>query len=148
MLNEWYSFDQSGPYEVTIQLRTRIATESGTSVDTPTTGVLTFPIGPRSEERLQSACERLAEVTVGAASAGDRIDAAKALSYVNDPAGVWWMEWVLQRTDSVDPILIQGLSRIDNAAAEAVLAEVDAFPDPERSKLAGYALRRLRSNAR
>jgi hypothetical protein len=134
VLNEWYSFDQSGPYEVMIELRTQIVAESRTRVDTATTGILRFRIGLQSEERLQHACERLAEVAVSAASAADQIDAANALSYVNDPVGFWWMEWVLQRTDSVDPILIRGLTRIGNAAAQAVLAEVAAYPDPDRSR--------------
>jgi hypothetical protein len=109
--------------------------------------VLTLRVGPENEERLQQACQQLAETAVSVYSVGP-LDAANALSYVNDPAGVWWMEWVLQRTDSVDPILIRGLTRIGNAAAQALLTEVAAFPDPDRSRLADDALRRLRSNAR
>jgi hypothetical protein len=148
VLNEWYSFDQSGPYEVTIQLRTRIVTQRRARVDAPTTGVLTFRISPRNDEQLHRACQRLAEVTVSASDAGDRIDAADALSYVHDPVGVSWMQWVLGRTDSVDPIMIRGLTRIGDTAAEAVLAELTASPDPERSRQADTALRRLRANAR
>jgi hypothetical protein len=110
-------------------------------------GISNLALGPENEERLQQACQQLAETAVSVYSVGP-LDAANALSYVNDPAGVWWMEWVLQRTDSVDPILIRGLTRIGNAAAQAVLAEVAAFPDPDRSRLADDALRRLRSNAR
>jgi hypothetical protein len=128
VLNEWSSFDQPGPYEVTIHLRTRIVTESGASVDATTTGVVTFRIDPRNDQRLQQSCQRLADVTVSASDTNEQLAAASALSYVNDPIGVWWMQWVLRNTDSVDPILIRGLTRIGDTAAQMVLAErLDPF---------------------
>jgi hypothetical protein len=148
VLNEWYSFDQPGSYEVTIQLRTRIVTGSGRSIDTMTTGVLTFGVAPRNEQLLQQACQRLAEITLNAIDANESIDAAHALSYVDDPIGVEWMAWVLERTDRSDAAMIRGLTRIGDVAAHAVLARAAASGDPVRSAMARNELGRLASKRR
>jgi len=105
-------------------------------------------MAPRNEERLQETCQRLAELKVSAFGVSEWIDAAHALSYVNDPIEIWRMQCVLWRTDKADATMIRGLSQIGDEAAQAVLAEVAAFPDPERSKWAVFALERLRSKAR
>jgi uncharacterized glyoxalase superfamily protein PhnB len=148
VLNNLSSFDQTGTYQVTIRLRTPVLDENGRAVATPTTGAFTLLIAPRNEERLQRTCERLAQITVSAFEAEESLNSADALSQVKDPVGVWWMQWVLWRTDKVDSILTRGLSRIGDAAARAVLAEVAAFGDSERSEAARIALMRLGSNAR
>jgi hypothetical protein len=143
LLNQWSSFEQVGPYQVEIRMAASIVTSRGTIVRRATTDHIQLQISGRNEGALDQLCRRLADTAWSSPNAGEGYEAALRLSYVNDPVGVRYMRYVLAATDRVDPVLFDGLRRINSAEARAVLAEAAQTGTGERARTASNILRLL-----
>lgn len=143
LLNDWLSFDQLGLYEISIRLTQPIETQSGVLLETPTATRFTLLVGPADQATLRSVCGRLSEKILQSPRAEDRLDAARALSYVRDPVVLPFMRKVMASTNKQDAILIDGLVRLGDAGAKALLNEVLLSKDEERAALARSGLQRL-----
>jgi len=135
LLTEWLPLELPGLYQVQLALTTPIRTR-GSVLNVSSAGVVRFNIVERDEGRLNETCRRLADVVTGSQVSEEYLDAARALSYVNDPLGVRYMRAVLMKTDRVDSIILEGLSRINTPDARAVLAEMAQGQDSDRSSIA------------
>jgi hypothetical protein len=124
LLNTWSSFEQVGFYQVAIRMTVAIVTSRGTIVRPATTDIIQLHITERNEDALDQICRRLADTAWSSLNAGESYDAALRLSYVHDPVGVRYMRYVLAATDLVDPLIFDGLRRINSEEARAVLTEV------------------------
>jgi hypothetical protein len=65
------------------------------------------------------------------------------LSFVNDPVGIRHMRRVLTATELVDPIILNGLYRINSEEARALLAEAAGTGTGERAAVATSLLQSL-----
>jgi hypothetical protein len=135
LLTEWLRLELLGAYQVRLALTTPITTH-GRMVNAPADGVVRFTIAERDEGTLTETCRRLADVATSSHVAEEFLEAARVLSYVNDPVGVRYMLAVLMQTDRVDPIVLEGLRRINTPEARAVLSEIAQGPNSDRSSMA------------
>jgi hypothetical protein len=92
-------FDQTGVYEVAIRLTTPILTATGETVAAETRAEFQVTVGPRDTATLQQVCERLTGTIIGRWSAEERLNAARALSYIADPVVTPFVRQVLSSTD-------------------------------------------------
>jgi hypothetical protein len=143
LLNEWYPFDQVGSYEVDIRLNSAFKSAAGRVANPRTSDTLRFHISPRNEERLRKACEHLTVATITGSNAQAQLDAVRALSYIDDPVALPFLQQILQATIRFDSIAIEGIRRVGTPDARSALAQLAASSDEERAKLALDALRRL-----
>jgi len=141
VLNQWFRFDQAGIYVVEIRLKTGITTAAGIPIDVPTPGHFTIDVRPRNEWALKATCERLAQTVIETADVAQRLDAARALSYVADPVAVSYIASVIASTDAVDSLLIPALARIGGSEAWETLKRLQNSPDRDRASLASRFLR-------
>jgi hypothetical protein len=139
-LNDWSRFDQVGAYQVHFTSTTKITTEHGVAVATPTSGVVQFQIAIDAAA-LEERCRQLADTATNEPNAGQYLNAARLLAYVDDSVGIRYMRQVLAVTERVDPILLMGLANINSAEARAALAETALGGSPERVTQAGQILR-------
>src|SRR5207302_980034 len=115
LLNEWSDYNIPGKYEVEVTL-----VNSGQEMSV-TGNKMTFEIGPRDANRLTQVCASLVENVVGASSYQAAANATRALSYVQDPVAVPYLERTLHSGHLVEQIAIEGLERIGNTKAVQTL---------------------------
>ncbi len=115
LLNDWLRFDQLGSYEIAIQLTGPILTASGAPVETSTATQFQLDVGRADPSTLQRVCQQLADTIIGSKSAEDSLNAARAISSISDPVVLPFMKEILSATDKVDPILVEGLVRMNHA---------------------------------
>jgi hypothetical protein len=140
LLNDWARFDEAGVYHVRITSTTTITTEQGDTVDTRTGGAVQFQIAV-DEGALDERCRQLADIATTDQNAWRAQNAARLLTYVDDPVGIRYMRRVLDVTELLDPIILHGLARINSAEARAALAETALGGSPERMSSASQVLR-------
>jgi hypothetical protein len=143
LLNDWLRFDQIGTYEVTIRLTEPIRTASGENVKTPPATQFQLRVGPHDPHALRQVCQRLADTVMLGETAEERLNAARALSHVADPAVLPFVREILAARRDVDWLLVQGLVRVRHAAAEAILLEMAQSMNEERAALGRNALERI-----
>jgi hypothetical protein len=141
LLNEWYDFDHVGRYNVTIRLSTGIQPSRGD-------GVIALPsleveIQPRNESALRTRCQELTNTARGTAGIIQRADAALALSHIDDPIAVPYLDAILAETRTFDPIIIRGLLRIATTEARNTLMQAEQSDGAERAALVRDALKRF-----
>jgi hypothetical protein len=146
VLDEWVTFDEPGRYVVRAEIQSPIVVDNSEIHPPAPAQSLNVNIGARDEIRLREVSENFARIAVSARGSEAKSDAALALSYVMDPVAVPYVSSVLQQTDSVDWLLVQGLVRHGTEQARAELIELSQSPNEERSALARDALRRLEMN--
>ena len=147
VLNNWLPFDQSGSYQVEIQIVAPMTTASGTTVSAPASDTIQIDIGERDAGALRSTCQRLADIVVSpvatAAQADERFYAARALGYVTDPVAVPIFRSILDATTYEDAMVLEALRQIGTPEAVEVLQEMSGRGG-DRGTLARNALRRLK----
>ena len=137
LLNEWSDFNMPGRYEVEVKL-----VNSGEEMSV-SGNKMTFEIGPRDASRLIKVCASLAEKVVGANSYHAAADATSALSYVQDPVAVPYLERALHSGHLVEQIAIEGLERIGNTKAVQTLISALGIHRGDTDILARSALGRI-----
>jgi hypothetical protein len=135
LLNEWFSFDMLGSYQVDVALSPRAGSYLGKTEHTN----LVLTVLPRDEVQLESACATLVKEIRDLQSASTAMIAAEALSKVDDPVAVPYLAQAMDRREFVG-LMIEALARLKTDKALEVLTAASRSNDPETSTLARSAL--------
>lgn len=144
LINEWYDFPLPGKYELEGRLSKPIALNNSSRYETDPGFRAAVEIGPSDELTLTKTCEALTNQIEASSSYEQAADAARTLSYVEDPVAVPYLRRTLFSGKLVQPIAINALEKISNEAAVRVLIEslkVESVGDDRI--LARYALVRI-----
>jgi hypothetical protein len=144
LLNDWLPFDQVGAYEISIALSEPIRTQNGTLVETPTATEFRLNVGPHDRSELEAICRRLTDTIIGSRLAEERMNSARALSWIADPVVLPFIEEIMSVTDNVDYLLVEGLARMKHVEARRLLTEMAQSYEDERAALGRDALGGLR----
>jgi len=125
LMNQWFEFQEPGPYSLTVKLTTDIEVTGSPSFPVQSE-TLQIPIEPRDPRRLESVCASLLKQVENARNVEEAQFPARALSYVGDPVAVPYLAQVLStRTLTYEPT-VHGLERIGNdEAVEVLLSALD-----------------------
>jgi hypothetical protein len=140
LLNEWFDFNMPGKYEVEVTL---VNPRQENKLMSVTGNKMTFEIRPRDANKLVQVCASLAESVVGATSYQGAADATRALSYVQDPVAVPYLERALRSGHLVEQIAIEGLERIGSGEAVQTLISALRIHRGDTDILARSALLRI-----
>ncbi len=137
VLNEWFQFQETGRYHVAVRLTVPLKVgDRILSVDTFSVGI---DLTPRDPEKLAATCRSLVTRVQQARSVAPAMEAAHALSFVDDPVAVPFLEEIL--TDwRVVGHAIAGLRRIRSPEAIAVLIRALKITEHETALRARVAL--------
>jgi hypothetical protein len=144
LINEWYDFPLPGKYVLQGRLAKPIAINNGSRYETDPGFRAELEIGPSDELTLAKTCEALTNQIEASNSFEQAADAARTLSYIEDPIAVPYLRRALFSGRLVQPIAINALEKIANEAAVRVLIEslkVESVGDDRL--LARYALVRI-----
>lgn len=119
LLNEWFEFRQPGAYKIKMTL-----------LDGPSTE-FSVQIGPRDPAQLERVSQELANRAIAGPSLEARMDAANALSHIQDPVAVDSLVRVLQHGLLVEHYAVAGLERIGSPEAIAALVAAQDHPDEQ-----------------
>jgi hypothetical protein len=144
VLNEWYSFAETGVYGIDVELG-KPAIAAGNIVGGQQSFRATLEIGPRDQEALARGCEALASGVEASGSYERSAENALALSYVNDPVAVPYLARSLMANKLVEPIAIEGLERIGTPEAVRALGPALNMSTNHSSILAKSALARIQT---
>lgn len=143
LLNEWYSFETPGRYQLQIRAsRPALVGASSTPVADPGFEAA-FEIQSRNTERLEATLSELIHRIEDSTSYEQAAEAATALRYVADPLAVLYLEKALRAGKGVEPIAVAGLEGIANQAAVAALITSLQSDSPDVPTLARSALQRI-----
>lgn len=112
LLNEWFSFDATGRYEVSVAVH---------GVD----GVATFEVevSPKDDDRLRSLCERLASGERAPRWGGDQVP-ERVLSFVADEVAIPYLVKMASADGFTSGLGEEGLVRIGDLPAVSALASL------------------------
>lgn len=145
LLNEWFEFPSAGNYEIHVRLSKPIQTQDGRTISTQTEFSLPLKVGARSPARLERVCADLAAQVAAADSYDKAAEAALALSYVEDPVAVPYLEKALVSRQLVEQLVVAGLERNgSNEAVEALLSALNTQSGEVKEGLIRPALARVK----
>jgi hypothetical protein len=144
VLNEWYNFNNPGLYEIKVELATP-ALANGVIVGGQEAFNTRIEIEPRNQEALVTRCEDLVAGIEASTSYERSAERALALSYINDPVAVPYLERALRANKLVEPIAIKGLESISTPEAVRALSSALKMNVNHASALARSALSRMES---
>ncbi len=131
LVNEWYQFIERGDYKIMIKLTKPLITRSGALIEPEPSGFLPLCILPRDQKRLNQVCKNLLQIAIESPDIEEAVEAALALSYVNDPITVPYMAKGLKERGLIWQYAIPGLARIANQEAIEILISIMKSQDPE-----------------
>ena len=146
LINEWFDFPLPGKYHIEIHLSKPIAENNGSLYETDPGFRTVVEIGPRDELALAKTCNDLANQIEASHEYQQAADAARTLSYVEDPIAVPYLRRALLAGKLVQSLAINALEKLANIAAVGVLIEslkVESVGDDR--VLARHALERIQS---
>lgn len=132
LLNQWYQPAHPGTCRVRLALDSPILKESGAALNVNLSQEMVLQVTPRDPSRLREVCQHLAE-TAMSPSAEPALDAARALSYVQDLVAAPYLAQLTERglfTVVMKPIALRGLARI--ASAEGLSRVVSTLGPADR----------------
>lgn len=132
LLQNWYRFEVPGRYRVTIG-----ALLEGVRLDA---APFHIDILSRDPDRLRATCLALMTQALSGGGTQSAIDAAHALAQVADPVAVPFLEQLLTGFSIMRYQAIEGLGRIDDEGARALLQRLSEDADLEIAALARQAL--------
>jgi hypothetical protein len=139
-LDEWFDFSELGDYLIEGELGNSIKTPEGTTIEAPKRFRSTLKVVPRDGKRLRSTCASLTSNVLNAASRGEAADFAEALSRVNDPVAVPYLQQLLQSGQGFEQYAIAGLQRVGDLEAVRILIKAAETMGDEEAHMARYAL--------
>ena len=146
LLNEWYEFPEIGSYQIKMTLLADPFVVSGVAnADRPSTE-FSVDIGPRDPAQLERISRKLADTAIGAATLEESMQAANALSYIQDPVAVPSLARVLQQGSLVEQYAVDGLGRIGTPEAIAALEAAQNHPDEDVRGAVRAMIERLQKN--
>jgi hypothetical protein len=144
LVNQWYQFDETGKYKLSVRLVVPGNTQSGMPLEFMTGDDLLLQVHARNPAKLEEVCRNLTQTALASTDIEDSNNAVMALSYINDPVAVGYLEEVL-KTGKGWQYAIPGLGRIANERAVEILISIMENRDPERgSSLARFVLEQLK----
>lgn len=144
-MNEWFEFPSPGNYEIHVRLSKPILMRDGRPISTQTEFHLRLKVGAESRVRLERICADLTARVEAADSCDKAAEATLALSYVEDPVAVPYLEKALASRQLVEQIAVAGLERNGSSeAAEALLSALDTQPGEIKEGLIRPALARMK----
>lgn len=137
LLNELYQFKKPGNYKLKIKLSGSLRTQSGKLLDQPPQE-LALSVSPRDPQRLDEVCKALAKASSGYSDYGALKEAATALSHVEDPVAIPYLQQVIAEHNFVSEIAVKGLVRIGSPEAlRALESELDTPDKMLKMKIQG-----------
>lgn len=132
LLNELYKFKKPGDYRLKVKLTASIRTDSRRLIESVSqdSQELRLSVLPRDPQRLEEVCKALAKAASGYSDYAALKEAATALSYVEDPVAVPYLQQVMAEHNFVSGIAVRGLVRIGSPEALKVLESNLDTPDP------------------
>ncbi len=118
VLNRWIEPTETGQYRVDAQVTLEILTP-GERAQGDFAHSLTLQVLPRNPERLEKVANSLLEQAGSVRDKAQAMEAALALSYMDDPVAIPYLEKLLNRDSSLAGYASAGLERI--ATPDAVL---------------------------
>lgn len=144
LVNEWYQFIEPGNYKIEIKLTKPLITMSGALIEPKPSGSLPLRILPRDQKRLNQVCQNFLHTAIESPDIEEAVEAALALSYVNDPITVPYLAKGLKERGLIWQYAIPGLARIANGEAIEILISIMKSHDPEMgASLARFLLQDL-----
>ena len=142
VLDDWYKVPGAGLYSIEAGIRGEVLALSA-PVQPVLSGTMTVEVLPRDEERLKRVAQDLLEQVVRGSTYDERDTAAVALSYMEDPVAVPYLQQVLSgRTGEI--WAIWGLRKIANAdAVRALILTCKTGRTASVRLMAGSALGRI-----
>jgi len=141
LMNQWFHFSMPGTYSLTSKLITNVESQNG-DFSAPS-HTLQLRVSSRYPDRLREICARLAEEAEAAPNVAGARAPALALSYVEDPIAVPYLDHLLRSHSLTYDLAVNGLERIgDNEAVAALLSALDDDYG-DISELATQALGRM-----
>lgn len=119
VMNQWFNFANQGIYTLTSRLTSQIETPDGSFLAQSETAQLR--VNPRDPSRLHKICAELEKQAEIASTVDAAQFPARALSYVDDPIAVPYLDRTLSAHTLAYAMAIQGLERIGNDEAVEVL---------------------------
>jgi hypothetical protein len=148
LLNEWFEFPTPGQYEISVRLVKPQITPRGVDIydiyGAPEFRT-TLYVQPREAVRLKEICADLQAQILKAATVADATEPAEALSYVNDPIAIPYLEDVLKSRLLLEWYAIAGLERIGTEEAVRVLKAASKSRNSDTARLAQRALNRMKT---
>jgi len=148
LLNQWIEFSSPGKYSLEAQLANPIKVEDGKTISTESGFNATLDVNPRDPEQLKKVSELLIQRIIESTSYEEAADAALALSYINDPVAIPYLQRALTSNQMVEPIIIKGLERIkDKSSVQVLINIINEKPNSETAALAKTALKKIESQS-
>ena len=110
VLNEWFTFEELGTYQIGVRLATPI-TSDGKPVTT-NSFLGSFEVTDRDPARLDAICRRLVQQVKSAKADADADEAVFELSHVQDPLAIPYLEEVSHLPAGSTIVLAEALSRL------------------------------------
>lgn len=98
LLDEWYTFNAPGAYEISVRLTNPVRNQSGATLQDSPEFRVKLEIGARNADHLRELAESLADRASNKASYEEAAEAALILGYITDPVAVPYLEQVLAAT--------------------------------------------------
>jgi hypothetical protein len=131
LLNQWFRPSRAGRYSVTLIDCGSMPGAVGSGSE-PLAPEVSFDVLPLDEERLAAVCDQLAQDAVGDADSKDGErgkEAAKALSRIERPVAVPFLEKVLKAKVFASFFVVTGLARLKSPDTARIL--IEAFDSDE-----------------
>lgn len=137
IVNEWFRFSIPGKYVLEAKLENPVETEGGRVIAANTSSTIEFNMKPANQESLRRTAAFLAQKVIESRSYQQAVDAATALSHVEDPVAVPYLRKGLVSYKMVAPIIIDGLVRI--ASKESVHTLVTLYKEQAMTEVGDLA---------
>jgi hypothetical protein len=146
-LDQWFDFSELGEYVIEGELGNPIETLDGSTIEEPGKFRSSLRVVPRDSQRLRNVCSNLLSNAMNAMSLSwqEAADFADALSRVNDPVAVPYLQQFLESGHPFERYPIAGLERVGNLKAVRILIKAFEKMGPEEAPMAQAALRRLQA---
>ncbi len=147
LVNEWFDFNEPGKYKLVVRLGEPIRTQQGMDVNANTESYVELNILDKDVRRLERVSAKLASRVAEFSSYEDAAEAARSLSYINDPVAVPYLREALASDSMVEEIAAAGLERIGSEEAFQALSSVLAKKPEGRADVIRSTLERMKQGA-
>jgi hypothetical protein len=141
LMNEWIDFSSVGKWKIEGRIANPIKTGDEKIIKADSSFSVTLDVQGENTEHLRKVSDSLVQRINQSTGYKERAEAALALSYVNDPVAVPYLEKVLTPGKMVEQIIIKGLERIgDKSSVQVLINIISEKPESEIASLAKFSL--------
>jgi len=127
VLDEWLTLTQEGKHQLGIEFLGPLKDKDGRALSVDRQAAFSITVGPRDPKRLREQCQDWLETGLSAKTADERLASLAALSLVQDPVGIPFLETGAARDMCAGCTV--ALARIGNADAIAALRRLAQSPN-------------------